>query len=107
MKAYGMFRTWASHGKIYNLWTVPETENLSEERSNAIISALKSVEEALKNHLRVKRQTIPQLAKESMVEGSSIATRLPLHNDPHTKHLILHHLMHQRQAEHHRMAKEL
>ena len=28
LKAHGAFRTRASHGKIYNLWTVPKTENL-------------------------------------------------------------------------------
>jgi len=105
LKAHGEFRTRASHGKIYNLWTVPEAENLSEEKLNTIISALKSVEQVLSNHLRAKRQKILQPAKESTVGSSSIATRPPSHSSPGMNKLISHHLMHQRQAEQDRISK--
>jgi nucleic acid/nucleotide deaminase of polymorphic system toxin len=107
LNAHSVFRTRGCHGKIYSAWTVPEAENVGKLGPTSLVTALVSTEEVMKNKLCAREYRPLREAKESTVGGSSIATKLPLHDSPQTRNLVLHYLKHQREDELDRTLKEL
>lgn len=106
LRAYGSFRTRPSHGKIFGPWTIPETDCLSGEDLDTLASAVKTLEEFLKDSLKKsKAQKVPPQAKESTVGGPSKASRVDFHGSALGASLLLQHLAQQREQEHDRVVE--
>lgn len=73
---FGSYTTRGCHGKLYNLWTVPETPWLTGEERSMLVQALMNVEEAMKESIRDEMAVGLVQAPESTVEGSSVATKI-------------------------------
>ncbi|PTB65734.1 hypothetical protein BBK36DRAFT_1202535 [Trichoderma citrinoviride] len=74
---YGSYTTRGCHGKLYNLWTVPELPWLAEEEALKLVQAIKNVEKAMKEFIRNRKTDGLLLGRESTIGGSSVATRRP------------------------------
>lgn len=72
----GSYTTRGCHGKLYNLWTVPETPWLTGEERSKLIQALKNVEKAMKEAIRGETAAGIIHAPESTIGGSSVATKI-------------------------------
>jgi hypothetical protein len=72
---HGGFRTRATHGKIYHMWSIPHVEGMPEQLQALVVRTLDSVEESVLVQLSMKKNGL-RLAKESTVGGSSIETRV-------------------------------
>lgn len=104
---YGSYTTRGCHGKLYNLWTVPEVQWLAEEERLKLVQALKIVERAMKESIRDKKTTGIGGARESTIGGSSVATkRQQSSQDPYTASLVSEYLRSQRQGMRSAVIKE-
>ncbi|RYP21195.1 hypothetical protein DL765_002334 [Monosporascus sp. GIB2] len=92
----GPFSTRGCHGKVYYLWTIPEQKELEQASVESICSAVKKLEIHLKGILLESRNPKPR-GKESTVGGSSVATAIPLTNNPYVSNLIVNRLQNERQ----------
>lgn len=96
---YGSYTTRGCHGKLYNLWTVPETPWLAEEERSKLVQALKNVEKAMKESIRDGKAAGLIHARESTIGGSSVATRrLQPGQNPYMLTLVSEYLRSQRQG---------
>ncbi|KAL7803693.1 hypothetical protein V8C44DRAFT_343588 [Trichoderma aethiopicum] len=96
---FGSYTTRGCHGKVYDLWTVPELPWLAQEEGLKLVQALKNVERAMKESIRNGRTSGLIHACESTIGGSSVATRrLQFVEDPRTISLISEYLRSQRQG---------
>lgn len=83
----GLFYTRGCHGKVYNLWMVPEQNKLEKSSTDAIYSAVQKLEHRPRDVILERVE--PRLhSKESTVGGSSIATTIPQTNNQHLSNLI-------------------
>ena len=99
LKAFGSFSTRGCHGKVYNLWGVPQDLSVpTDSIAGDIASAVASAEQAMKRLLlrKKKGRAIPQVA-ESSVGGSSVATTIPQFVDAHLARLVMRHLQSERE----------
>jgi hypothetical protein len=87
------------HGKIYDLWTMPEVTWLAREERSRLVKHLNNLEEDMKSCSLSKNHKRIDLVKESTIGGSSLATvRVRPHVDnPYTMSLALNHLQAQRE----------
>ena len=95
---YESFTTRGCHGKLYNLWTVPEVSWSGEEERLKLAKTLKHVERAMKDSIRNGRTGGLVLTQESTVGGSSIATIRRQFGNLHITSLVSQHLRSQREA---------
>jgi hypothetical protein len=93
--AYGSQRTRATHGKIFDPWTVPEIQSLPVGNWKRLVRALRAVEDEIKSCTNSSRVEKIQLVKESTVGGSCIATQIQLPSLPSAK-FVLNYLAKQR-----------
>ncbi|KAI1466229.1 uncharacterized protein F4812DRAFT_452089 [Daldinia caldariorum] len=79
------------HGKVYEMWTIPESDGLSDTSLELISRAVKELQSQVAKLLRhgVKPRSH---VKESTVGGSSIATAIPHTDNQHLATLIRNHL---------------
>ncbi|EHK41056.1 hypothetical protein TRIATDRAFT_321317 [Trichoderma atroviride IMI 206040] len=95
---FGSYTTRGCHGKLYDLWTVPETPWLAGEERSKLIQALKNVEKAMKESIRGGKTTGLVHAPESTIGGSSVATKIPQSGrNPYMLSLVSEYLSSQRQ----------
>lgn len=95
---FGSYTTRGCHGKLYDLWTVPETPWLTGEERSKLIQALKNVEKAMKEAIRGEKTVGLIHAPESTIGGSSVATRrLQSGQSPYVLSLVSEYLSSQRQ----------
>ncbi|KAH6605051.1 hypothetical protein Trco_006758 [Trichoderma cornu-damae] len=98
VQRYGSYTTRGCHGKLYNLWTVPEVPWLAEEERPKLVQALKNVERAMKESIRDGKTSGLVHARESTIGGSSVATRRQQSGrDPYMSSLVSEYLRSQRQ----------
>lgn len=99
IQSYGSYTTRGCHGKLYNLWTVPELPWLTKDERLRLVQALKNVERAMKKSLRDKKTEGLIHAKESTIGGSSVATRRQQSDQtPYMMFLVSEYLRSQRQG---------
>ncbi|KAH0530304.1 hypothetical protein TsFJ059_004941 [Trichoderma semiorbis] len=99
IQSYGSYTTRGCHGKLYDLWTVPELPWLTKDERLRLVQALKNVERAMKKSLRDKKTEGLIHAKESTIGGSSVATRRQQSDQtPYMMFLISEYLRSQRQG---------
>ncbi|KAL6701647.1 hypothetical protein J3F84DRAFT_355391 [Trichoderma pleuroticola] len=99
IQSYGSYTTRGCHGKLYNLWTVPELPWLTKEERKRLVQALKNVERAMKESLRDKKIDGLIHAHESTIGGSSVATRRQQSGQiPYMMSLVSEYLRSQRQG---------
>ncbi|KAI0853036.1 hypothetical protein F5Y00DRAFT_130748 [Daldinia vernicosa] len=79
------------HGKVYELWTIPELDGISEGSLRLLSEAVKKLQSQVTKSLRHNTKPRPHV-KESTVGGSSIATVVPHTEDQHLATLIRNHL---------------
>ncbi|KAI2775661.1 hypothetical protein F4815DRAFT_496535 [Daldinia loculata] len=79
------------HGKVYELWTIPELDGLSEGSLELISEAIKKLQSQVAKSLRHDTKPRPHI-KESTIGGSSIATVVPHTEDQHLAKMIRNHL---------------
>lgn len=95
---YEGYTTRGCHGKLYNLWTVPQLPSCDEDKGLKLVQALKIVERAMKDSIRNKTYGLNP-APESTLGGSSVATRRQLFSqNAHTMTLVSDYLRSQRQG---------
>lgn len=92
---YGQFITRGCHGKIYDLWTLPQVPWLVEEERLRLVKILGDIEKDMRNSIQNKTISIP-LTQESSIGGSSHATIRPHFDNPYTMSLVSQHLQAQR-----------
>lgn len=92
IQKYGQFDSRGCHGKLYDLWTVPEVPWLAEESSLRLVQILEDIEEKMRNYILCNHDENLLQAQESTVGGSSMATVLPYVDNPYTMSLVSHHL---------------
>ncbi|RYO74746.1 hypothetical protein DL766_008376 [Monosporascus sp. MC13-8B] len=92
----GSFSTRGCHGKVYYLWTIPEQKELEQASVESICSAVKKLETHLEGILLESPNPKPH-EKESTIGGSSVATAIPLTNNPYLSNLIVNRLQNERQ----------
>lgn len=63
------------HGKLYDLWTIPETPWLPTEESSRLFQILGDIEEGMKDALKNGKIKRLPFAKESTSSGSSVAAQ--------------------------------
>ncbi|KAL7912931.1 hypothetical protein GGI35DRAFT_476750 [Trichoderma velutinum] len=96
---YGSYTTRGCHGKLYDLWTVPECSWLTEEEDLKLVQALKKVERAMKECICDRKTDRLVHANESTIGGSSVATRIQqFGQNAYTASLIFEHLRSQSQG---------
>ncbi|KAK0762955.1 hypothetical protein N5P37_004481 [Trichoderma harzianum] len=99
IQSYGPYTTRGCHGKLYDLWTVPELPWLTKDERLRLVQALKNVERAMKKSLRDKKTEGLIHAKESTIGGSSVATRRQQSDQtPYMMSLVSEYLRSQRQG---------
>ncbi|KKO98364.1 hypothetical protein THAR02_09534 [Trichoderma harzianum] len=99
IQSYGSYTTRGCHGKLYDLWTVPELPWLTKDERLRLVQALKNVERAMKKSLRDKKTEGLIHAKESTIGGSSVATRRQQSDQtPYLMSLVSEYLRSQRQG---------
>ncbi|KAI0095413.1 hypothetical protein F4814DRAFT_443586 [Daldinia grandis] len=79
------------HGKVYELWTIPELDGLSEGSLALISRAVKKLQIQVAKSLQHDTKPRPHV-KESTIGGSSIATVVPHTENQHLATLIRDHL---------------
>ncbi|KAI1475124.1 hypothetical protein F4774DRAFT_421764 [Daldinia eschscholtzii] len=79
------------HGKVYELWTIPESHGISDSSLELISGAIKKLQSQVAKSLLHDIKPRPHV-KESTIGGSSIATALPHTNNQHLATLIRDHL---------------
>ncbi|KAI1653870.1 hypothetical protein F4813DRAFT_382999 [Daldinia decipiens] len=79
------------HGKVYELWTIPELDGLCEGSLELISEVVKKLQSQVAKSLRHDTKPRPHV-KESTIGGSSIATVIPHTEDQHLATLIRNHL---------------
>ncbi|OJJ02479.1 hypothetical protein ASPVEDRAFT_29058 [Aspergillus versicolor CBS 583.65] len=92
---YGQFITRGCHGKIYDLWTLPQVPWLVEEERLRLVQILGGMEKDMRNSILNKTISIPP-TQESSIGGSSHATIRPHFDNPYTMSLVSQHLQAQR-----------
>ncbi|RYP91021.1 hypothetical protein DL770_002851 [Monosporascus sp. CRB-9-2] len=92
----GSFPTRGCHGKVYDLWTIPEQKGLEQASVDSICAAIKKLETHLEGILLESPNPKPH-GKESTIGGSSVATAIPLTNDQYLSNLIVNRLQNERQ----------
>ncbi|KAH0489424.1 hypothetical protein TgHK011_009855 [Trichoderma gracile] len=96
---YGGYSTRGCHGKLYNLWTVPQLPSRDEKEGLKLVQALKNVERAMKESIRNGNADGLPHAPESSIGGSSVATTRQLFSqNAHTMTLVSDYLRSQRQG---------
>ncbi|KAL6908675.1 hypothetical protein GGI43DRAFT_379518 [Trichoderma evansii] len=99
VQSHGSYTTRGCHGKLYNLWTVPELPWLAEEERLNLVRALKSVEKAMAKSICDGKTDGLIHARESTIGGSSVATkRQQSGQNPYMISLVSEHLKSQRQG---------
>lgn len=99
VQSYGSYTTRGCHGKLYNLWTVPEISWLAKEERSIFVEALKSVEKAMMESIHGRKTDGLIHARESTIGGSSVATRRHQSSqDPYFLALVSEYLRSQRQG---------
>ncbi|RYP79201.1 hypothetical protein DL771_000179 [Monosporascus sp. 5C6A] len=96
LASVGSFPTRGCHGKVYDLWTIPEQKGLEQASVDSICSAIKKLETRLEEILLQNPNPKP-LEKESTIGGSSVATAIPLTNNQYLSNLIVNRLQNERQ----------
>lgn len=96
IQKYGQFDSRGCHGKLYDLWTVPEVSWLAEGSSLWLVQVLNDIEKDMKNSFLDNHNEKPLQAQESTVGGSSIATGRHHSDNPYTMSLFSQHLEAQR-----------
>ncbi|KAM6513476.1 hypothetical protein FALCPG4_015891 [Fusarium falciforme] len=94
---YGSFATRGCHGKLYDLWTVPELSWLAEEERLNLAQTLKHVERAMKDSVRNRKGDGFVHNQESTVGGSSVATIRQQFSNPYMASVVSQHLRYQRE----------
>ena len=94
---HGGFRTRATHGKIYHMWSIPHVKGVPGHLQALVVSTLVSVEESVLVDLSVKKNRL-QLVKESTVWGSSVGTRVGFEGTFSTTQRVQDYLLIQRQS---------
>ena len=74
LQTYWKYRTRGRHGKLYNLWTMPEVSPLVDKEGLNLVQALERVERDMKKFILNKQTKRLPLAPESSLGGSSVAT---------------------------------
>lgn len=100
LENYGSYTTRGCHGKVYDLWTVPQFPSLDEEEGLKLVQALKNVEKSMRDSI-CNQYTTDRLppARESTVGGSSVAIARQLFcQSSYTTSLVSSHLRSQRQG---------
>lgn len=97
IQRYGQFSTRGCHGKLYDLWTVPEVPWLVDGESLSLIKVLEDVESDMKDAILDRKSKRIPLAQESTVGGSSVATVRQHFDNPYTMSLVSRHLESQRE----------
>ncbi|KPM42451.1 hypothetical protein AK830_g4100 [Neonectria ditissima] len=95
--SYGSFTTRGCHGKLYDLWTVPELSWFTEEERSKLANTLKHVETAMKDSIRNKKTGGLVHAQESTIGGSSVATIRQQFDNPYMSSLVSQYLESQRE----------
>ncbi len=93
---YGRFLTRGCHGKIYDLWTLPQVPWLVEEERRRLVQILGDIEKDMRNSILNKKAITIPLAQESSIGGSSHATIRPHFDNAYTMSLVSQHLQAQR-----------
>lgn len=97
LQRYGQFNSRGSHGKLYDLWTVPEVPWLAEEKRRSLGQILEDIGEDLKDSIQDKKTKKLLPEKESTVGCSSLATIEQHSGSPYTMPLASQHLQAQRE----------
>lgn len=96
IQRYGGFATRGCHGKLYDLWTLPQASWLAEGERLRLVRSLKHVEKDMRNLIRNGKIKEIAHARESTVGGSSLATVKQQVDNSHTMRLVSRHLEAQR-----------
>lgn len=96
IQRYKQLNSRGCHGKLYNLWTIPEISCLAEGDRLSLMRALEDIEKDIKSSILGKKSKRLQLAKESTVGGSSLATVRQHSDNPYAMSLVSQHLEAQR-----------
>ncbi|KAK2611824.1 hypothetical protein N8I77_005147 [Diaporthe amygdali] len=72
VKHYGSYSTRGCHGKIYDLWTVPEVHGIPKDQAAKVITSLKKTEQEVQFSIRNPNDNI-QHTKESVL-GSTVVS---------------------------------
>ncbi|KAK3375576.1 hypothetical protein B0T24DRAFT_616552 [Lasiosphaeria ovina] len=98
VRGYGSFTTRGSHGKLYNLWSVPEVSVISDAEAAQLAAAVSATEKAMRNLILNKKKDHLAHVAESTVGGSSVATAVRQFGNQHLMDLVSRHLESQREA---------
>jgi hypothetical protein len=96
VQRYGQFKTRGCHGKIYNLWTLPQVPWLSEGERFSLVQVLGHIEKDMRDSIQNKEAINIPLAQESTIGGSSLATIRQHFDNPYVMSLAWQHLEAQR-----------
>ncbi|KAI1386036.1 uncharacterized protein F4822DRAFT_360825 [Hypoxylon trugodes] len=88
----GSFISRGCHGKVYELWTLPDLGGLSESHMDLISSTVKKIEKSCRKILLEYGEDPRPHIKESTIGGSSIATVTPYRDNPRVAGMIANHL---------------
>jgi hypothetical protein len=87
IQKYGQFESRGCHGKLWDLWTVPEVSWVAEESRLRLVKILKDIEKDIEEYFLDNRNDKHQHAQESTIGGSSVATIRPNFDNPYTMSL--------------------
>ncbi|KAK3298729.1 uncharacterized protein B0H64DRAFT_81498 [Chaetomium fimeti] len=93
---FGGVKTRGSHGKLYNLWGLPDFQGLPMAQMEQIIRSVRDLESLLRAEIKSRDTVVLPQAKESTVGASTISTVLPGSNVPSTTSMISSYLQNQR-----------
>ncbi|KAK0615560.1 hypothetical protein B0T17DRAFT_497172 [Bombardia bombarda] len=96
LRLFAHISTRGCHGKLYNLWNVPDFQGLSTVDTPPVMSALRRLESLIKRELLGQEMVILPQAKESTVGGSSVSTRVPHFEDTSLSSIAKAHLENER-----------
>ncbi|KAK5661582.1 hypothetical protein OQA88_9678 [Cercophora sp. LCS_1] len=91
-----LVRTRGSHGKLYNLWGLPDFQGLSMAQMEQIIRPVRDLESSLSAEIINRDGVVVPQAKESTLGAATISTVLPGSNTPSTTSMVSSYLQNQR-----------
>ncbi|KPI43240.1 uncharacterized protein AB675_7177 [Cyphellophora attinorum] len=97
LEQVGAIRTRGCHGKLYNLWGLPDFHAITASQTHGLLAAVRHVESLVEKQILATDAQGRQQAKESTLGPSSIGTALPgSGSTPLTRLIIQEHLVNQR-----------
>ncbi len=96
LNLFAEVRTRGSHGKLYNLWGLPEFQAISSAQVKRLVKSVEDLESLIRREILNRDTTKLAQVKESTVGASTISTIIPGSGEPSMLNMVSAYLQNQR-----------